>query len=259
MPLTRITMLGRGSTDFLSISAKTPITKRSPIPFTICSQKGFGGPQESTNESIIKVGNLICQFIVSHCSTSQHQIANGDFQLIMNANHIHLPSYVLQKSKRGKVASRPSQEKQLARLQEEEREYQRLMKERYASSSASTTASTTTTTANNNDIEASSDITVPEEITDRMLKRMVLFSGGPIFLAIVLFPLFYYLKKVQDIDVPTWLVYIVQTTAFGGGLLGISYGILSSSWDPRREGSLSGWNEFQANLPLVFDRFKKKE
>lgn len=40
------------------------------------------------------------------------------------------------------------------------------------------------------------------------------------------------------------------------GLLGISYGILSTSWDPRREGSASGVTEFKANLPIVLDRFR---
>ena len=102
------------------------------------------------------------------------------------------------------------------------------------------------------------DAVVPEQITNRMLKRILLFSGGPVLLSLVLFPTFYYLKKVQNIDIPVWAVYLVQTGIFGGGLLGISYGIISSSWDPAREGSLSGWNEFQANLPLVLDRFRKK-
>jgi hypothetical protein len=43
----------------------------------------------------------------------------------------------------------------------------------------------------------------------------------------------------------------VQVFTFGGGLLGISYGILSTSWDPTREGSFWGLTEFKANLPIV--------
>lgn len=58
-------------------------------------------------------------------------------------------------------------------------------------------------------------------------------------------------KKVQGIDLPVWAVYIVQTTVFGGGLLGISYGIISTSFDEQREGSFLGWNEFKTNLPQV--------
>ena len=31
----------------------------------------------------------------------------------------------------------------------------------------------------------------------------------------------------------------------------------AASWDPRREGSLLGWTEFQANVPLLLDRFRR--
>lgn len=33
----------------------------------------------------------------------------------------------------------------------------------------------------------------------------------------------------------------------------------AASWDPRREGSLLGWTEFQANVPLLLDRFNKED
>ena len=32
--------------------------------------------------------------------------------------------------------------------------------------------------------------------------------------------------------------------------------VAAASWDPRREGSLLGWTEFQANVPLLMDRFR---
>jgi hypothetical protein len=38
-----------------------------------------------------------------------------------------------------------------------------------------------------------------------------------------------------------WIVYVSQNLLFGGGLLGITYGIMSTSWDPSREGSVSIW------------------
>lgn len=157
---------------------------------------------------------------------------------------------MVQVSKRGKVASRPSQQKQLERLQQEEQEYAAMMKARQEEIQMKNNAASTS-------YENDEDVVVPTQITDRMLKRMVMFSIGPVFLGFLLFPAFYYLKKVQGIDLPVWAVYIVQTAIFGGGLLGISYGVISSSWDPKREGSLLGWNEFQTNLPSVLDRFRK--
>ena len=126
-------------------------------------------------------------------------------------------------------------------------------------------------------------------------------------------PLLPPLQVKQEIDLPSWVAYIASIISFGGGLLGISYGIVSgecgigvgdwgyapggdaalpcatpitlprrlpappppgmtasktpvpatppprpvaASWDPRREGSLLGWTEFQANVPLLMDRFR---
>jgi len=180
----------------------------------------------------------------------------------LSANHTHYYE-LLKVSKRGKVASRMSREKQLAQLQAEEREYQAAFQARLAARQGATSAAQQSTQSSStptvqDDYDYSSDVTVPEQITDRMLRRMLMFSIGPLFLGFTLFPLFYYLKKVQQVDVPVWAVYIVQTIIFGGGLLGISYGIISSSFDQRREGSLLGWNEFKTNLPSVLERFRKK-
>lgn len=41
-------------------------------------------------------------------------------------------------------------------------------------------------------------------------------------------------------DFPMWIVYVSQNLTFGGGLLGITYGIMSTSWDPSREGTVCG-------------------
>jgi hypothetical protein len=55
------------------------------------------------------------------------------------------------------------------------------------------------------------------------------------------------LQVVQKVEYPIWVVYVTQALMFGGGLAGISYGILSTSWDPRREGSALGWTELQVS------------
>lgn len=43
-------------------------------------------------------------------------------------------------------------------------------------------------------VEYGSTAAVPEVVTDRMLKRVILFMGVPVFGGILLFPFFYYLK-----------------------------------------------------------------
>lgn len=99
----------------------------------------------------------------------------------------------------------------------------------------------------------------PQVVVDRMFKRVITFAGAPVLTGILLFPLFWYLRVVQKIEYPIWVVYVTQALMFGGGLLGISYGILSTSWDPRREGSALGWTELQANLPLLLNRNKDQQ
>ena len=95
-------------------------------------------------------------------------------------------------------------------------------------------------------------------VNSRMFRRILAFSGVPIAAGIALFPAFYYLKKVAGVDVPTWVVYVVQSITWGGGLAGISYGILSSSWDPSREGTLLGGSEFRANLGAILERGRER-
>ncbi|DBB11454.1 hypothetical protein WJX82_003670 [Trebouxia sp. C0006] len=99
---------------------------------------------------------------------------------------------------------------------------------------------------------------VPEIVNDRILKRIIACSGIPVFIGFSLFPFFYFLKVTKHVDLPMSVVYIVQLLTFGGGFFGITYGILSASWDPMREGSLLGFTEFKANLPLILDRVKSR-
>ncbi|CAH9120304.1 unnamed protein product [Cuscuta epithymum] len=91
---------------------------------------------------------------------------------------------------------------------------------------------------------------IPEIVTNRMISRMGLTVGIPLMVGLLFFPFFYYLKVGLKIDVPTWIPFIVSFICFGAALFGVSYGIVSSSWDPFREGSLLGWNEAQKNWPV---------
>ncbi|KAL5719111.1 Protein pam68 [Ranunculus cassubicifolius] len=91
---------------------------------------------------------------------------------------------------------------------------------------------------------------IPEIVTNRMMNRMGLSVGIPLFVGILFFPFFYYLKVGLKIDVPTWVPFIVSFIFFGSALLGVTYGIVSTSWDPMREGSLLGWNEAKKNWPV---------
>ncbi|KAL2333856.1 hypothetical protein Fmac_015069 [Flemingia macrophylla] len=97
---------------------------------------------------------------------------------------------------------------------------------------------------------------IPEVVTNRMMNRMAFSVGIPLGIGLLFFPFFYYLKVGLKIDVPTWVPFIVSFFFFGSALLGVSYGIVSSSWDPLREGSFWGWNEAQKNWPVFWQSFR---
>ncbi|BDA48155.1 probable protein PAM68, chloroplastic at C-terminar half [Coccomyxa sp. Obi] len=101
----------------------------------------------------------------------------------------------------------------------------------------------------------SADEEVPEEISARVLRRILIFSGIPTFTGFLSLPLFYYLKVVKHLDIPTYAVYLASFCTFGVGILGISYGAISSSWTAA-EGSRLGIEEFKKNLPIAIDRMR---
>ncbi|KAL3679118.1 hypothetical protein R1sor_022074 [Riccia sorocarpa] len=107
--------------------------------------------------------------------------------------------------------------------------------------------------------EEADDDVVPEVVTNRMLKRISLTVGAPLAVGVLFFPLYYYLKVVKKVDVPEWLPLLTSMLTFGIAGLGISYGVLSASWDPAREGSLLGWREAQLNWPVFLETVQGKK
>lgn len=106
--------------------------------------------------------------------------------------------------------------------------------------------------------EESSDV-IPEVVTNRMMQRIGVFVGAPLAIGIIFFPLFYYMKVVLKWNVPDWLPFITSFFTFGSAALGISYGIVSTSWDPLREGSFLGWTETQKNWPVFWQSVWQKQ
>ena len=65
-------------------------------------------------------------------------------------------------------------------------------------------------------------------------------------------------QVVQKLDLPMGLVYTVQSLIFGVGFLGISWGVLSASWDPQRKGGVLGVDEVKRNFPVLWQDLRKK-
>lgn len=104
------------------------------------------------------------------------------------------------------------------------------------------------TKAKKNSKQDASLRSIPEEVSRRMVRRMAIFSGIPTGLGISSFFVFYLVVSQDWFKVPNTAVLLVSFGLFGLGVLGLSYGILSTSWDEGRVGSWWGAEEFSTNL-----------
>jgi len=92
---------------------------------------------------------------------------------------------------------------------------------------------------------------IPEVVSQRMVRRMAIFSGIPTGLGILSFFVFYLVVSQEWFKVPNTAVMLVSMGLFGLGVLGLSYGILSTSWDEDRVGTWWGWSDFTVNFGRV--------
>ena len=206
----------------------------------------------------------------------------------------------LKYSKRGKVSSQPGQVSKAALKKiktdiEKKKENDEVSAERMEEKRA--------------EYRAASAKGIPQVVTDRMLKRITIFSGSkfylrddasseifqppfdptvhsfdddmlplrvypalsasrdhsvltnlssiqthpvPLLLGFSTGPLFYLSKQVWHIDLAPWQFFFASTVTFGAALAGITYGVLSASWEPGRDGTFWGVTEVKANIPILW-------
>ena len=97
-----------------------------------------------------------------------------------------------------------------------------------------------------------------EVVSDRMLGRIMIFSGIPLLFGFASGPFFYYLNVVQKAELPPALMYTSGTAIFALAAVGISWGVLSSSWDPSRQGTFWGGDEVSRNMAVLADKYLPK-
>jgi len=95
---------------------------------------------------------------------------------------------------------------------------------------------------------ASRSTQIPEAVNRRMLARMGAFSGTPSILGVLVLVGSYFVITKEWFPLPSVAVLLVSMGCFGLGVVGLTYGALSASWDVDDEGSPLGWTEFQLNL-----------
>ncbi len=97
---------------------------------------------------------------------------------------------------------------------------------------------------------------IPEAVSRRMVRRMAIATGVPTGLGIASFFAFYVVVTQEWFELPASAVLLVTAGLFGLGVVGLSYGILSASWDEQRVGSFIGWEEFTLNAGRVWESWR---
>lgn len=100
---------------------------------------------------------------------------------------------------------------------------------------------------------------IPDAVSRRMVRRMALFSGIPTLLGMSTFVVSYLIVSRDLFELPTYAVLLVSLGWFGLGVVGLSYGLLSASWEEGSPGSALGWSEFTTNWGRMTEAWRSKK
>ena len=93
---------------------------------------------------------------------------------------------------------------------------------------------------------SNTDNRIPEPVSKRMITRSVVCSGIPTVMGIGIFIGAYFLA-LNGMRLPNVVVLLVSMGCLGLGVMGLTYGILSASWEDT-DGSFWGLDEFKVNF-----------
>lgn len=113
----------------------------------------------------------------------------------------------------------------------------------------------------NRSAESSSkaSMTIPDAVSKRMVRRMALFCGIPSILGMSTFVTSYFLVSRDIVELPNVVVVLISMGFFGLGVLGLSYGVLSASWEEDLVGSALGITEFGTNLKRMVGAWRSPD
>jgi hypothetical protein len=103
---------------------------------------------------------------------------------------------------------------------------------------------------------SATSMAIPDVVSRRMVRRMALFCGIPSALGISTFFISYFVVTHDLAALPNVAVVLISMGFFGLGVLGLSYGVLSASWDENAGGSALGWSEFTTNLGRMTEAWR---
>jgi Photosynthesis affected mutant 68 len=89
---------------------------------------------------------------------------------------------------------------------------------------------------------------LPQAVADRMLRRIVGFSGVPMATLLAFFGAYFVAKYKYDVSIIPVVVATTTLSCIATAGVGITYGIMSSSWDEDKEGTKLGFTEAKMNV-----------
>lgn len=91
-----------------------------------------------------------------------------------------------------------------------------------------------------------------------MVRRVAVLAGVPSALGLSTFFINYYLLINHILVFPNWVTVLESLGLFGISFVGISYGVLSASWEPETDGSLLGLREFRFNFANLREQWRDR-
>ncbi len=96
---------------------------------------------------------------------------------------------------------------------------------------------------------------IPKYVADRMARRIIFTAGIPTILGMSVFIISYIIVTKNIAEIPPSSTIAISALFFLLGLAGLSYGILSASWD-KEPGSFFGIENIPMNIQRAKDAFK---
>ncbi len=99
---------------------------------------------------------------------------------------------------------------------------------------------------------------IPSYVANRMARRIAFTTGIPTLSGMGVFIGSYFLISKGIADISPTVTLVSSALCFLFGLLGLSYGILSASWD-FNSGSFLGFENIRPNINRMKDAFKTNQ
>ena len=99
---------------------------------------------------------------------------------------------------------------------------------------------------------------IPKAVANRMARRVAIATGVPSVMGMAVFVISYLLVSRQILDIPPGITLVSSGACFLLGLVGLSYGVLSASWEPQ-PGTLLGLEHIKPNIARMRSSIKAQK